>query len=82
MPRGRPQGSHSQQDQLQSQRQGEPKVYTAHEVARRYRVDVSTVRRWVKIGALSAIKLPHRGKYTELRFTAAHLKSFDPDFTD
>ncbi len=37
-------------------------LLTVREVARRLRVDDTTVRRWIKSGALSAITLPHRGK--------------------
>lgn len=34
-------------------------LLTVHEVARILRVDDTTVRRWVKQGALEAISLPH-----------------------
>ena len=37
-------------------------LLTVHEVARQLRVDDTTVRRWIKCGALEAIALPHRGK--------------------
>jgi excisionase family DNA binding protein len=37
-------------------------VLTVREVARRLRVDDTTVRRWIKSGALEAITLPHRGR--------------------
>ncbi len=37
-------------------------LLTVREVAKRLRVDDTTVRRWVKSGALEAITLPHRGK--------------------
>jgi excisionase family DNA binding protein len=37
-------------------------LLTVHEVARRLRVDDTTVRRWIKSGALPAITLPHRGR--------------------
>lgn len=37
-------------------------LLTVHEVARRLRVDDTTVRRWIKRGALEAIALPQRGK--------------------
>jgi excisionase family DNA binding protein len=36
-------------------------LLTVREVARRLRVDETTVRRWVKSGALLAVVLPHRG---------------------
>jgi excisionase family DNA binding protein len=38
------------------------KLYTVREVAHRLRVDDTTVRRWIKSGALEAITLPHRGR--------------------
>ncbi len=37
-------------------------LLTVREVARRLRVDDTTVRRWVKNGLLEAVTLPHRGK--------------------
>lgn len=37
-------------------------LMTVREVARQLRVDDTTVRRWIKGGALEAITLPHRGK--------------------
>ncbi len=33
-----------------------------HEVAKRLRVDDTTVRRWIKAGILTAVALPHKGK--------------------
>ena len=36
-------------------------LLTVREVAKNLRVDDTTVRRWVKQGALKAIALPHRG---------------------
>jgi excisionase family DNA binding protein len=36
-------------------------LLTVREVARKLRVDDTTVRRWIKSGALEAITLPHRG---------------------
>ncbi|HEY7416421.1 MAG TPA: helix-turn-helix domain-containing protein [Ktedonobacteraceae bacterium] len=47
-------------DMSQSDTTGE--LLTVHEVARHLRVDDTTVRRWIKSGALEAITLPHRGK--------------------
>lgn len=38
------------------------KLLTVREVARQLRVDDTTVRRWIKSGALDAIALPHHGK--------------------
>jgi excisionase family DNA binding protein len=77
MPGGRPPG---RTGSTRPQSQGEQPLYTAREVARRYRVDDTTVRRWVKDGALQAVKLPHKGQRSPLRFTADHIKSFDPAF--
>jgi excisionase family DNA binding protein len=37
-------------------------LLTVQEVAAKLRVNEATVRRWIKNGALEAIKLPHRGK--------------------
>lgn len=37
-------------------------LLTVREVARRLRVDDTTVRRWIKSGALEAITLPHKAK--------------------
>ena len=37
-------------------------LLTVREVARRLRVDDTTVRRWIKGGALEAVVLPHRGR--------------------
>ena len=37
-------------------------LLTVHEVAHHLRVDDTTVRRWIKSGALDAVALPHSGK--------------------
>lgn len=37
-------------------------LLTVREVARHLRVDDTTVRRWIKSGALEAVALPHTGK--------------------
>ena len=37
-------------------------LLTVSEVARRLRVDATTVRRWISQGTLEAISLPHQGK--------------------
>lgn len=42
-------------------------LLTVSEVARRLRVDDTTVRRWIKSGTLEAITLPHRGKRSAYR---------------
>lgn len=54
-----------QQDQIASASNGlhqEETLYTVSEVAKRLRVDTTTVRRWISIGVLDAVILPHRGK--------------------
>lgn len=41
--------------------QPEPKLMTCLEVARAYRVNVETVRRWVRKGAIDVVRVgPHR----------------------
>ncbi|HEY1349794.1 MAG TPA: helix-turn-helix domain-containing protein [Ktedonobacteraceae bacterium] len=42
--------------------QPEDDLLTIHEVARRLRVDDTTVRRWINNGVLDAVTLPHLGK--------------------
>lgn len=42
--------------------QTQTELLTVREVAQRLRVDDTTVRRWVKMGTLEAVALPHRGK--------------------
>ena len=39
----------------------EADLLTVREVAKKLRVDDTTVRRWIKNGVLEAITLPHRG---------------------
>jgi len=51
---------------VQDQKEGpvvheESDLLTVREVAKRLRVDDTTVRRWIKTGILEAITLPHRG---------------------
>jgi excisionase family DNA binding protein len=46
-------------------------LLTVREVARRLRVDDTTVRRWIKSGALEAITLPHRGKRQAYRIKSS-----------
>jgi excisionase family DNA binding protein len=48
-------------------------LLTVSEVARRLRVDDTTVRRWIKSGALEAITLPHRGKRQAYRIKRSTL---------
>jgi excisionase family DNA binding protein len=42
-------------------------LLTVREVARKLRVDDTTVRRWIKSGALDAVALPHTGKRSGYR---------------
>lgn len=51
------------------------KLLTVQEVAQRLRVNEVTVRHWIKIGALDAIKLPHRGKREIYRIRQSTLDS-------
>ncbi len=48
-------------------------LLTVREVARRLRVDETTVRRWIKSGTLDAIALPHRGKRIAYRIRKSTL---------
>ncbi|MBO0782305.1 MAG: helix-turn-helix domain-containing protein [Ktedonobacteraceae bacterium] len=50
-------------------------LLTVREVARRLRVDDTTVRRWIKSGALEAITLPHRGKRQAYRVKRSTLEA-------
>src|SRR5437763_16597846 len=51
-----------QQEQTPNDLHQEETLYTVGEVAKRLRVDTTTVRRWISIGVLDAVILPHRGK--------------------
>ncbi len=53
----------------------EEELLTVQEVARRLRVNEATVRRWIKTGALEAIKLPHNGKREIYRIRQSTLNS-------
>ncbi len=48
-------------------------MMTVREVAKRLRVDGTTVRRWIKQGVLEAITLPHRGKRESYRIKKSTL---------
>jgi excisionase family DNA binding protein len=50
-------------------------LLTVREVARRLRVDDTTVRRWIKLGVLEAITLPHRGSRQAYRIRRSTLES-------
>ncbi len=56
-------------------------LLTIREVAQRLRVDTTTVRRWISLGLLEAIILPHRGKrqaYRVRKSTLDHLLKVGP----
>lgn len=57
---------HKQMDVKEERNMNEPEMggdlLTVREVARHLRVDDTTVRRWIKSGALEAVALPHSGK--------------------
>jgi excisionase family DNA binding protein len=46
-------------------------LLTVPEVAKRLRVDDTTVRRWIKSGALEAVTLPRRGKRAAYRIRSS-----------
>ena len=48
-------------------------LLTVREIAKRLRVDDTTVRRWIKSGALEAITLPHKGKRQAYRVKSSTL---------
>ena len=50
-------------------------LLTIKEVARCLRVDHKTVRRWIKIGVLDAIILPHQGDRQAYRIKKSTLDS-------
>jgi excisionase family DNA binding protein len=58
--------NHTMETQIEEPEKGKEEaandLLTVHEVASHLRVDDTTVRRWIKSGALEAIALPHRGK--------------------
>ena len=49
-------------------------LLTVREVAHRLRVDDTTVRRWIKLGVLEAITLPHRGARQAYRIRRSTLE--------
>ena len=65
---------HGAGDNAMAEEQRE-ELLTVHEVARRLRVDDTTVRRWIKSGAMEAIALPHRGKRQAYRVKKTTLDS-------
>ncbi len=50
-------------------------LLTVPEVARRLRVDDTTVRRWAKVGAIEVVVLPHRGKRRAYRVKRSTLEA-------
>ena len=50
-------------------------LLTVREVAKRLRVDDTTVRRWIKLGVLDAITLPHRGARQAYRIRRSTLEA-------
>jgi excisionase family DNA binding protein len=65
---------HGAGDNAMAEEQRE-ELLTVHEVARRLRVDDTTVRRWIKSGAMEAIALPHQGKRQAYRVKKTTLDS-------
>jgi excisionase family DNA binding protein len=49
-------------EQEMTAREPSEDLLTVREVAQHLRVDDTTVRRWIKSGALDAVALPHSGK--------------------
>ncbi len=62
------------------QRSDDDDLLTVQEIARRYRVDDSTVRRWINSGVLEAVTLPGRGKRQVFRVKKSSLRKFDKQF--
>jgi excisionase family DNA binding protein len=49
-------------------------LLTVVEVAKRLRVDPTSVRRWIHDGILDAIRLPGNGKYAKFRIRKSTLQ--------
>lgn len=64
-----------------SEEQINEELKTVREIARHYRVDDTTVRRWIKSGALEAVTLPHRGSRQTYRIKPEEIRKFDPEYT-
>jgi len=60
-------------DRIMVSEEQREELLTVREVAKRLRVDDTTVRRWIKSGALEAITLPHRGKRQAYRIKRSTL---------
>jgi len=64
---------HAAQYSHASQHEEAQELLTVREIARKLRCDDTTVRRWIKNGALEAISLPHRGKRQAYRIRRSTL---------
>ena len=55
---------------------------TVHEIASILRVDDTTVRRWIKNGALNAVRLPHKptGRREVYRIYPSEIRKFYADY--
>jgi excisionase family DNA binding protein len=74
MPRHTPVSlQHEQATTAQNASSQEDTLYTVSEVAKRLRVDTTTVRRWIAIGILEAVVLPHQGKRQAYRIRESTL---------
>ncbi len=67
-------------DEQNNEEQQYPELRTVHEVAQHLRVDDTTVRRWIKNGALDAIRLPKRGKREGYRITVETIQQIDSSY--
>lgn len=65
--------SYRKDEEKTQQKKEDSGLLTVHEVAAELRVDDTTVRRWVKTGALDAIRLPHRGNRQAYRIRRSTL---------
>jgi excisionase family DNA binding protein len=82
MPRQALPSSYDQEEVLEQEpTSAKNDLLTIREVAQRLRVDTTTVRRWISLGLLEAIILPHRGKrqaYRVRKSTLDHLLKVGP----
>ncbi len=53
---------------------------TVSEVAKHFRVDDGTVRRWIKNGTLEAVILPHGGERQSYRIKTSEIRKIDPEY--
>lgn len=68
---------------MDMQKEPGSELLTVREVARQLRVDDTTVRRWIKSGALDAVALPHSGKRCGYRVRRHTLDAlFNPNVTE